>query len=325
MTVLAYLALGYSWRKNRFWLREDTSLNLFHTTTAGGDAWQPLRTHAIFAQPCEIGHFQGCQKAEDSEAVAQLRQGAVPASAKQLLDANHYSSAYHLLKELSLHHADGEVADLSANDAFDIESLANFANEWYLMPASEYAAAGREHDAVVLFRKFLAVVRPQVLRGHWLSYDGMDTTDIPAIADLFCVGRDRLTQDLCLLGILKAVNADDFAAEYGRLPEALRSDPLTAYLKLWKWDGSGALFWPPEAYTAPQQAAWFYSIGVVVRKAARALNDPTECAAALGSAAKAFGLSVEAQPHNGYFSQPASRQRTEVTEKALDLCQQPKK
>jgi hypothetical protein len=200
---LTYVELRYAWQKTRYWQRVDTSMTLHLDIRT--DPWRAGMTNAVLEYGCEVGHLTECTPA-DSQVVEALRKETLPTMGRKLLSQFSYSSAYHLLEDLSLRGADQEVLELTANPGFDADSLARFAGHWYLYPATEYAVHGRESDALALFRNFLGLMRHAVQRGDWISLPGVDATDLPVLADVFCNVPDHRDSELCLIGILKALS-----------------------------------------------------------------------------------------------------------------------
>jgi hypothetical protein len=251
------------------------------------------------------------------------KQPNLPATANQFLsDKRPYSSAYHVLKLLSIHGADREVIALTQDEAFDVQSLARFAMNWYFRPAAEYAAHGREQDALGLFRTFIAIMRWPVGRGRWLSLKGVDATDVPVLVDLFCTSANSVEEDLCLLGLLKAIaptpqrrdSLDEpfegpsltsgivgVAKAYAKLPLALQNTRLARYLKLWEEPDVDALQHPPTDFTASQMQAWNYGVGVVLRNWALDRQAEAECRNDIALSKRAFESARAVQSNGSYF------------------------
>ncbi len=345
LNVGAYIAVRFARHHNLDIRDGDTSLTLPHELLERLDPHQAKMTDAFFDQSCEIGHFEPCVPVE-SDVVELLRRQVLPPVASQLLKEYKYSSAYHLLKDLSMRGADREVIRISAISVFDIHSLTRFSVDWYLDPAMYYASHNREQDAIPLFRAFLAIMMGQVEAGHWLSQEGVDATDLPVIVHLFCESGDLLTETLCLTGILKALyradvrveqdasrsvppgsavlaRTDKFSDAYEGLPQALRSVSLTAYLRVWTWDGAGSAPRVPPMMNPGQQAAWHYAVGVVLRRRAKRSAKRDECNEILKKSDQAFAQSIRAR-HDGYLAPAAERHRQDIATLSEELCGQQK-
>ena len=323
--LVGLAAYHYSLRRNDYWRTVNSTLTI--DLAIEGDPRETLMTQAAFDNHCELGHFDCNQNVEGSSAVQALRRKPLPKVAEDLLQHNSYSSAYHLLKDLSLHNADSEVLQLVTDPLFDAPTLATFASNWYFQPAAEYVTHGREQDGLQLFKSFIDVMRNPAKRGEWLSLEGIDATDVPAIADIFCQVEDRLHSDECLLGFLKSLarskdpdvllGISHVADTYSKLPTTIKSLALEGYLRVWGWDGTGE---PPSQLdwlTPSQSAAWQYAKGVRLQATAKT---SAQCDDLLQQALSNFEKAFSGMSTDDYLYLPAKHHISDIETHRLDIC-----
>ncbi len=264
------------------------------------DPLMRLATDSFLDEPCEIAHVASCAVI-NSDDVRRVLNSDPPTATKLLLSKYQYSSLDTLLKDTSTTGNDSDIEQMSAN--LNLHYVTFFARDWYLNTALYYVVHGREHDALVEYKVFANIVRPQISRGNWLSLPGIDATDLPVISDLFCDGQDQYLNSLCITGILRAVaqtgddvstgvSVKDFLSQYEELDLALQATTLASYLRVWLWSGVGDLPVPPPNLTTSQFAAWHYALGVQMRYAAlhlaKARRHQAECLSVLARGMNEF-------------------------------------
>jgi hypothetical protein len=305
-----------------------------------GDPRQYLFSSAAVNRPCDFDLKIGCpDQSDSSSAVQSLSKQQLPLVVRHLVERHTYGSAYDIVQVLLAEGHEQEAVTLMGNDVFDSDSEAvvyrsNFANRWYLLPAMSYVSHSREFDAISLFKQYLDIMRTPVKNGHWLSHPGLDSTDLPVLADIFCTDTDRLKRDECLMGLLhlassqaatisedafherKDKNLPDLGKVYEKTPSYFKSAPLQDYLSLWSWDGTSTE--PTEGnLTADQTAAWNYAVAV------RLLNTNGQHDDCLSRVARSQTLltSVAADGDSfGYFKRAGEDRLAYVDRHRDDLC-----
>jgi hypothetical protein len=306
---------------------------------ASADLHIAQMTDAFFGEECEVGHIAPCDDPSNSDAVNELRRNNPPPTAALLLSQYSYSSLYHLFKDLSVRGKDDEILYISSHFTSDssvgIDSLSHFATDWYLASALDYVTHFRESDAIKQYRLFAGVLRTYIKQGNWLSLPGIDSTDLPVLTDIFCSGGPDAANDLCVVGILRAIAKissqnnprdlesgipiSDFLSSYSNIDKLMQSTPLVRYLSLWQWDGSGEPRVVPKDLTPAQASAWHYALGVVLRENATKLKSRTDCERLTDKALREFGW-VKKQ-RDDYFANPGTDAESFLLKNKDQLCQ----
>lgn len=305
-----------------------------------GDPREALFSSTVTSNPCDYDLTIDCKNESDpSPAVQILSKQQEPLPIRHILERHTYGSAYDVVKALLVQGHDHDASILLGDDVFDSDPDAvvyrsSFANKWYLLPAMSYASHNREYDGVSLFKQYLDIMRFSVKNNHWLSWPGLDATDLPVLADIFCTDTDRLKQDECLLGLLQLAssqaanfstefylegdgkNLPDLGKIYGKAPVYLRKAALLDYLSIWSWDGSGA---EPEEenLTTDQTAAWKYALAVRLLDADKQHDD---CPHRVARSRDLLASVSAAGDSFGYFKRAADNRLTYIAKHEDDLC-----
>jgi hypothetical protein len=326
--------------------------SVFKLPTFAGDTRQEMLSTEVLNHPCKFNLKLRCAAGDDeesSEAVQKLAKEQLPPHTQQLLEKHEYESAFDLAVALSVEGRDREAISLLGNSVFRVGrgknpwARANFADKWYLYPAFAYLTHSRDYDALQLFKSYLAIMQYSVNDGEWLSYDGLDATDLPVLARLFCPHPEGLARDECLLSILQL--ADDnspyfsgtnYGAEsqdnyvdsshrkrqtlfdtYSGIPSYRQSAPISQYLKVLSWNGYDQPEPQPGPMEAIQQFAWEYSLGVRLLEPG---GEKPGCAARIQRAKGLFKAVASNNDPNNVFSQPATNRLTFISSHLADIC-----
>jgi hypothetical protein len=314
-----------------------------------GDPRQAMRSDVIATSPCHFQTQVPCSEEQtNSAAVTTLRTEVLPNATRHLIDTYSYPSAYDIVRNLLANGDEQDVPTLLANDVFEtpnsevqddigspVKYKANFANKWYLVPAASYAAHHREYDAVTLFKQYLSIMHVSVANGHWLSQPGLDATDLPPIAEIFCAHNGDISYDDCILGLVKVIapnmrnflpnavftgsssDTADIGRAYGALPSFVKTNALQDYFAIWSWDGTSLP--EPQHGNLPQDqlAAWNYAFAIRLLVAAR---NGQQCVDTLGRSQGLLSTVAESGDSLGYFSGPARRRLDFISRKRNDIC-----
>jgi hypothetical protein len=325
-----YKLMQYSRDLNAQWLHFDTDFDPKLPNEADIRSWRMTST---FLDNCDVNHLGKCSQIE-SQAVMSIRQ-TVPGDGlgKQLLATHKYESAIDLFHEMSILGADGEVLRLSSNPDIDIWDLAMFSSRWYLQDAFDYVQNSRDQDALLLYSRFAAILRPRIQKGEWLSLPGIDATDLPVITDLFCNSKNQLNNDVCVVEILRAiaqgetrvvsegVDVGNFLGNYKPSVHNPQGHAIREYLTMWLWDGSGSAPKVPSDFTPDQRSAWRYGIGVALRQAAIKHVSSSEFAVCRRDLAEAVINFKAVGKDSKYFAEPSKSQLEGLEGKFNEICQ----
>jgi hypothetical protein len=189
VNVVLFLLHDYSIRSN-FSLADDIrNLNLEFDTRS--DPLQALLTNSAFQLPCEVAQYEECPNLHEAPEVESARKQVLGRRTQELLNDRSFSNLRNVFMALSARGADDDLVKLAGQMDITLHDLSTFATSWYADPAERYALNGREYEAVILFRRFIDLMRVPVKEGEWLSIPGLDATDVPVLADLFCTASDR--------------------------------------------------------------------------------------------------------------------------------------
>jgi hypothetical protein len=310
---------------------------------ARGDPKQTMLSAYVFENLCDFTVGIHCDQIyETSDAVKDLAKQQLPLETRRLIEKNTYASAYDITEALLSGGHDREALDLLENPVFDASQFAvveraNFANRWYLLPAFEYIAHNREYDGLAFFKSYLTIMRHSVSQGKWLSLPGLDATDLPALADTFCINSDKLSNDECLLSLLRLADSDseafahdprygredraavDAAQAYQQLPDYIVIKPLRDYLAIWSWNGYSVPEPGHGSLTPVELAAWNYAYAV------RLLEPGSEepgCTSRVQRSRELLATVAFADSKQSVFTIPASHRLQYISSKGNGLCEE---
>lgn len=307
-----------------------------------GDVRLAMMSRVVKNNVCEFYPDKSCNAGgTESNVVESLRKQPLSASTNQLLENHRYGSAYEIARDLLIAGEDQEATKLLDNSVFDSDQSvalykANFANTWYLAPAAAYVAHHREYDSLNLFKQYVSIMRNPVANHHWLSYPGLDATDIPPLVDLFCTNSDQLALDECLLGLLKVTASQisrfsyygpqtddengpssDLAHIYASLPKQVKSDAMQDYFTVWSWDGHSLPEPQHGDLSNDQLAAWKYAFAIRLIAAA---PKSESCADTMARSEGMLASVVSAGDSMGYFAVPAQHRVDFIEKNRVQAC-----
>jgi len=293
-----------------------------------------------FSEPCNFNGQINCRhRQHDSKIVRAIDKQKASPLIQDLLARNSYDSAFDVARDLLVLGHEQDVINLLrdpafAQDPFEAEHKNRFATRWYLNPALDSVDRGRYYEAVGFMISYIEIMKVPVDKGHWISKRGLDPTDIPPIADIFCETHEGRYSEGCLLLLLSYITRDSNNFPNLAEPSGARarfSERLDAYFRLFPSPEASQLknyiaftsqqvgaYAIGEAELTPSAiSAFHYTNAIKLLEEARQSSD---CQAALGKSLAIFREIARNSQLTDYFVVPARHRIEFISREGTRFC-----